>query len=315
MQPIGKAISGLKWKAPRGIPSFEEIAESIYGHPIVKELLVAHPEISRDVLDRSIAKLDQAIADLHHCNQCTSLHTCSNLVKGHQAKLNWTGSYLETVYTACPKWIGRKEQLQREALIKSHYIPRDVLSATFQNFEQDPKRFDAFKALLEFCLRVEPGSKDRKMKGIYLYGPLGVGKSHLMAATARKLADRGISSLMVYTPDFFREIKDSLQDHSLQDKVSTLKNVPVLILDDIGAENLSPWARDEILGALLQYRISENLPTLYTSNYNYKLLEEHLSYSAKGGIESLKAKRIMERIVHYTDLYLVDGNNRREGQL
>ena len=313
MQPIGKAISGLKWKAPQGIPSFEEITETIFSHSLIKDLLDANPEISREILERSLPKLDQAIQDQNHCNKCRGLDACSNLVKGHQAILSWTGKYIETVYTACPKWINHREQLQRESLIKSHYIPSDVLSATFQNFVQDPKRFDAFKALLEFCLRVEPGSKDRKMKGIYLYGPLGVGKSHLMAATARKLADRGISSLMVYSPDFFREIKDSLQDRSLQDKVSALKTVPVLILDDIGAENLSPWARDEILGAVLQYRISENLPTLYTSNYNYDLLEEHLSYSAKGGIESLKAKRIMERIVHYTDAYFVDGSNRREG--
>jgi primosomal protein DnaI len=312
VQPIGTAISGFKSKVPRGIPTFEEITNLTFRHPLVKELMDAHPELGRDVLERSIVKLDQAIQEQEHCNHCPGLDTCPNLIKGHKALLSWSGTYLETVHTACTKWTTHREQKRRESLIKSHYIPKDVLSASFQNFAHDPKRLDAFKALLEFCLKVEPGSKERKMKGIYLYGPLGVGKSHLMAATARKLADRGISSLMIYTPDFFREIKESLQDGSLQEKISTLKGVPVLILDDIGAETLSPWARDEILGAVLQYRIAENLPTLYTSNYNYDLLEEHLSYSAKGGIESLKAKRIMERIVHYTGAYFVDGANRRE---
>lgn len=311
MQPIRKSLTDFKWKQPKGMPSLEEIRDRIIGHPIVQDFRKKHPEINLDMLERSLMKLDQAIKEQTHCDQCPGLEACPNLIKGHQAKLTWASFYIETVHVACSKWIQYQDQKRRENLIKSHYIPRDVLTATFQNFIPDPQRFEAFRALMEFCLNVDPGSRKRKMKGIYLYGPLGVGKSYLMAATARKLADRGISSLMVYTPDLFREIKDSLQDHSVQNKVDALKKAPVLILDDIGAETLSPWARDEVLGAILQYRISENLPTLYTSNYNYELLEEHLSHSSKGGMEIMKAKRIMERIVHYTDAYFVDGPNRR----
>jgi primosomal protein DnaI len=116
---------------------------------------------------------------------------------------------------------------------------------------------------------------------------------------------------MVYTPDFFREIKDALGDNTVQEKIAVLKEVPVLILDDIGAETLSPWARDEVLGAILQYRVSENLPVLYTSNYTYEQLQDHLAYSQKAGVEQLKAMRIMERIRYYTKAYEVNGNNRR----
>jgi primosomal protein DnaI len=309
MQPIHQAISHLPWK--KKLLSLDEIQKDILNHPLVMELRREHPEITIEILERSLAKLDQAIKENNQCGKCLSLAECPNLMKGHEAKLVWTGAYLELVYTPCPKWIAEQAQKKREKLIQSHYIPREVLTASFQNFEQDPTRFTAFRTLMEFCLQVEPGSKERKMKGIYLYGPLGVGKSYLMAATARKLADRGISSLMVYAPDFFREMKESIQDNSVQEKVGALKTVPVLILDDIGADNMTPWIRDEVLGAILQFRITNNLPTLFTSNYNYELLEEHLSHSAKGGIEVMKAKRIMERIIYYTDAYFVDGPNRR----
>lgn len=314
MQSINRALADLKWKRPSRMPSLEEIQLQILEHPLIKEFRHDHPEITDDLLDRSLVKLDQAIQEQQNCMNCPGLDNCPNLVKGHKAQLTWSLSYIETVFSPCAKWNHQQEQRRREQLIKSHYIPRDVLAASFQHFDQDPLRFNAFRALMEFCLHVEPGSKQKKMKGIYLYGSLGVGKSYLMAATARKLADRNISSLLVYTPDFFREIKESLQDNSLHEKVDVLKKVPVLFLDDIGAETLSPWARDEVLGAILQYRISENLPTLFTSNYDLKMLEEHLSYSSKGGIELMKAKRIMERIIHYTDCFFVAGENRRESR-
>jgi len=311
MQSIQKSLLQIERNKPKGIPTLEEIKQEILESDQVKQFLQQHPDLDSSIVEGSLSKLDQTIREQKNCEQCTTLAHCPNLVKGHKAHPTWTGSYIEAVYTPCAKWIQKRQQKKREELIKSHHIPHDVLSASFQNFTQDAKRIEAFRALLEFCLKAEPGSKEIRTKGIYLYGPLGVGKSHLMAATARKLADRGISSLMVYTPDFFREMKESLQDNSLQEKVAVLKNVPVLILDDIGAESISPWARDEILGAILQYRITENLPTLYTSNYNYELLEEHFSHSAKGGIELMKAKRIMERIIHYTNAYMVDGINRR----
>jgi primosomal protein DnaI len=311
VQSIGKAISHMRLKVSSRLLSLDDLQKEILTDPHIVKFINEHPEIPPTLLERSLVKLDQAIQEQTKCNQCQSLQSCSNLVKGHKAELTWSGAYIETVHTACSKWKQDQDQRHRENLVQSHYIPNDVLQATFQNFVQDTKRFDAFCALMEFCLAVDPGNKEKRMKGVYLYGPLGVGKSHLMAATARKLADRGISSLMVYAPDFFREIKDSFQDHSLQRKVNVLKKVPVLILDDIGAESLSPWARDEVLGAILQYRITENFPTLYTSNYNYELLEEHLAHSAKGGTELLKSKRIMERVIHYTDSYFVDGTNRR----
>ncbi|RXT04763.1 primosomal protein DnaI [Ammoniphilus sp. CFH 90114] len=314
MEPISKTLSNIRWKQPLGIPSLDVIRDNILHHRLVVEFCENHQDVTEEMLDRSLVKLDQAILEHKNCQVCTELQACPNLVKGHQGKLTMALSYIDIVHVPCAKWNQHQEQKRRENLIKSHYIPKDVLAGSFQQFVQDPQRFEAFRALMEFCLKVEPGSKDRKMKGIYLYGPLGVGKSYLLAATARKLSTRGISSLMVYTPDFFREVKESLQDHSLQQKLETLKKVPILILDDIGAESLSPWARDEVLGAILQYRISENLPTLFSSNYDYSMLEEHLSHSAKGGMETMKAKRIMERIIHYTDAYFVSGINRRMQQ-
>lgn len=64
-----------------------------------------------------------------------------------------------------------------------------------------------------------------------------------------------------------------------------IKLSEVLILDDIGAEQSTAWVRDEILQVILQYRMQENLPTFFTSNFNFEDLEKHF---AKGKMEMTK---------------------------
>ena len=73
----------------------------------------------------------------------------------------------------------------------------------------------------------------------------------------------------------------------------------VLLIDDIGAENNSSWARDEVLGTILQYRMDNNLTTFFTSNYNINELETFLAETPKG-IDEIKARRIIERIKYLT---------------
>ena len=58
-----------------------------------------------------------------------------------------------------------------------------------------------------------------------------------------------------------------------------IKNIPYLLIDDIGAENVTAWGRDEILGTLLQHRMNENLTTFFTSNLTIEELESHLAVS------------------------------------
>src|SRR5690625_8006639 len=97
-------------------------------------------------------------------------------------------------------------------------------------------------------------------------------------------------------PEFVREIRASIEDNTVQEKINIYKEAEVLMFDDIGAENLSAWFRDEVLGAILQYRMMENLPVFFTSNYTMEQLETVLAKTSRGEIEKVKAGRIMERI-------------------
>ena len=291
--------------------SYQMKVNELWESEKINELRKQNSDIEQGHLSRSLSTVQQAITEEENCHNCNGLNQCSNLMVGYKSTLKWTGTAIVGTYQPCSLQQTREEQKEREKLIQSHHIPKEILSATFSELDKDVERIDGIKAIINFCLNVEPGKPGTK--GLYFYGLFGVGKSYLMSAGAKLLSERGISSLMVYTPEFFREIKESLQDNTTQQKIDVVKKVPVLILDDIGAETLSPWVRDEVLGAILQYRVSENLPVLYTSNYNFTELLSHLSYSQKAGTEMLKAMRIMERIQHYTECYEIGGDNRRIG--
>ena len=93
--------------------------------------------------------------------------------------------------------------------------------------------------------------------------------------------------------------------------MNDLKNADILLLDDIGAESVSEWSRDEILGTILQYRMDAKKTTFFTSNLTIEELEQHLSIT-KNGVNIVKSRRIIERIKQLTeDIELISENRRR----
>ena len=201
------------------------------------------------------------------------------------------------------------ERKEQEEFIQSLYVPKDILRASLADIEIEQGRIEAIKLAHEFLRNYNPG---KRMKGLYLFGPFGVGKTYLLGAIANQLAERKVRSLIVYLPEFLRELKGSFQDQSFNEKIEFVKKSPVLMLDDIGAESVTSWMRDDVLGAILQFRMLENLPTFFTSNLNLKELEHHLTYTQRGEEEKVKAARIMERIRTLAIPVEVIGRNKRE---
>ena len=68
--------------------------------------------------------------------------------------------------------------------------------------------------------------------------------------------------------------------------------------------------RDEILQVILQHRMQENLPTFFTSNFNFTDLERHFATSKKGE-EKWKERRGRERRKGGEEEGRLEGENRR----
>jgi len=134
------------------------------------------------------------------------------------------------------------------------------------------------------------------VKGLYLTGSFGSGKSYIISALLNELSMKGYKTVNVYYPTLLQKIKLSMDSGSYEDILDEICMCDVLLLDDIGAENNTPWARDEILGTILQYRMDNELSTFFTSNYSIEELEIHLTNTGKNDSDPIKARRIVERI-------------------
>ena len=112
-------------------------------------------------------------------------------------------------------------------------------------------------------------------------------------------------------PDFMEDLKSMFAEpQQLKDTIEMLKETDLLVFDDIGAENLNPWARDHVLGTILNYRMNRK-PTFFTSNYDLDALEQHFSFTNRDGEELHKGQRIMDRIRPFVEAVPVNGRNKR----
>jgi primosomal protein DnaI len=292
---------------------FERMRQQVLTYPKVMRFLRENPDITDAHADKLLSSFYTFKNEQQACEKCPGLEKCPNLMKGFRSELTKVRQTVELRYKPCDLKKIDEQKKEMASLIKSYFIPKEILGATFDRLYMhnvvDSRRFAISKAY-EF---VEMAGTSQAIKGLYFYGKFGVGKTFLLGAIANGLADKGISSLLVHTPEFLREMKSSLSDGSFDTKMELLKSVPVLMLDDIGAENMTNWVRDEILGVILQFRMMEKLPTLYTSNCDFDMLQQHLSFSQKGGLDEVKALRIMERIKHLSTPVFMDGHkNLRE---
>lgn len=284
----------------------------ILEHPHVQEFLAQHAdELSYDNVERNLPKLHEFISQSTECCGCDNTEHCTNYLKGFLPTLRVVRNSIEMDYVRCEQKIREEERRDVANMIASMHMPKDVLQATIHDLSIDDESRVAIAQKAAQFVKLTKETGQLPAKGFYLYGKFGVGKSFVLGALANELASIKIRSVVVFVPEFLREMKNAIGDNTLNEKIDYIKKAPVLMLDDLGAETMTAWTRDEILGTIFHYRMAEQLPTFITSNFNYDELEHHLAQSQKGDIEVVKAGRIMERIKALTVPIEMQGKNRR----
>jgi len=107
-------------------------------------------------------------------------------------------------------------------------------------------------------------------------GTFGCGKTHLAAAIANYRVSQGHSALFVVVPDLLDHLRATFSPDSLisyDKRFEQVRTAPLLILDDLGIESATPWAREKLF-QLFNYRYNARLPTVITMQKMVEELEE-----------------------------------------
>lgn len=116
----------------------------------------------------------------------------------------------------------------------------------------------------------------RKPQGwLVLRGGYGCGKTHLAAAIANECLSRGQPALFINVPDLLDHLRAAFapsSETSFDQRFEEVRNAPVLILDDLGTQNATPWAQEKLY-QILNYRYNAQLPTVITTNQDLSDLD------------------------------------------
>ena len=265
--------------------------------------LVKRNKISKEVGKKYTYKLMDTACELKNCRKCKGLFMCKNQVEGYVLYPKLTDELIRFGYIPCKyqKEMEKKKEEKERKLNELEYVRMKDIDLT------DKKRAKIISWLKKFYDNYE---KVNTLKGLYLHGNFGSGKTFLIAALLNELKETKNANIeIVYFPELLRNMKEDFS--SVEDKLNYLQNVDILLLDDLGAENVTAWGRDEILGTILQSRMNNKLTTFITSNLTIDELENHLAVT-KGELDVLKARRIIERIKQLTeDMELISVNRRK----
>ncbi|MDE2745199.1 MAG: ATP-binding protein [Chloroflexota bacterium] len=137
---------------------------------------------------------------------------------------------------------------------------------------------------------------ERPAGWLTLIGGTGVGKTHLAAAAANDRLAVGDSVCFAVVPELLDALRASYRDDgeaSFEATFEWLKQVDILVLDDLGAHQATEWANEKLY-QLCASRYLRRAPTLITTNVAPESLDPRLASrlmdSQRGTVLYVKAK-------------------------
>ncbi len=133
------------------------------------------------------------------------------------------------------------------------------LKADINALRDYPAQRPAVKQVREYL-------KDEGRRSLTLRGDSGGGKTWLSACVAREWILRGYTVRWIRQVDFLAEVRAGIKSGDGTDSVlKYFRNVPHLILDDVGTESESEFVRETVYN-LVDYRQTLQRRSVYTSN-------------------------------------------------
>jgi len=188
----------------------------------------------------------------------------------------------------------------REKVKQSGKVVDRVLDKIDRYSEASLEDFEDKQVVYNYCKKWT--SDPQATPGPILMGGIGTGKTHFLNALWTELRLVGYKAKemvkLITSTELIYEIKNAIAQKVTDAVVERYKNIPILLLDDLGAERITDWTQEQFY-LIIDYRWRYRLPVAITSNYKIPHISDMLG------------ERVASRIAGMTHPFVLQGKDWR----
>lgn len=170
----------------------------------------------------------------------------------------------------------RQKQMAQERIEKLRKLSNlsSFNGSSFEDFDASVPGTDrAYEEAMNFA-------QNPVERWLVLSGPVGVGKTHLAVAIAQHVIERHqMNAYFAAVPDLMDHLRSTFApgtDEAYDERFEEIRNAQLLVLDDLGTENATPWAREKLY-QIINHRYVERLPTVITTNVDLRTIDDRVA--------------------------------------